>query len=330
MILHKIRLATVACCLSILTPTAQVAVAQEAAAETSILTAPLPPVDGPHRTVAVASFGGTSRFQVAYGLSNVGGGLAAMLTSALVESGQFVVVERTQLSSVLAEQEIGASGIAATESAVVPGRLLGAQLLIVGEVTEFSQSDKGKGLGIGLGSGAYRLGLSPQKQTGKIGLDVRVIDTASGRVISSFTVRQELKSRAMAVSLGYKNQDAGISSFMQEPIGEAARVAINEVVQRFAAAAATQPWQGSVVEVQDDTLVINAGGDAGIRVGDRFEIRKVAKVLTDPSSGRILGRNTVTTGQAVVEQVGDTVAVARYTSSAESIPARGDLLVSGT
>jgi len=206
--------------------------------------------------------------------------------------------------------------------------LLGAQLLIVGEVTEFSDGDKGRGFGLGLSLGSKQLGLSPQSKTGTVGLDVRVIDTANGRIVAVFQVREQIKSRALAINVGYKGRSAGMTDFLRTPIGQAARSAINQVVQQFAAVAAREPWNGSVVDVEDQTLVINAGADAGVQVGDRFEIRRVSKLLTDPSSGRILGRRTEIMGHVTVEAVGDTLAYARYAAQSGLAPARGDLVTS--
>lgn len=304
--------------------------AGESAAADTLLTAPIPAVDGPKRTVAVAPFGVTSNFAAEYGFTDVGGGMAAMLATALVESQQFLVVERAQLSTVLAEQELGANAMTTPESAVQPGALLGAQLLIVGEVTEFSDADKGHGFGIGFSLGQKQLGLSPQSKTGTVGLDVRIIDTSNGRIVAAFQVREKMKSRAIAMNIGYKGRSAGISDFLRTPIGQAARSAINQVVQQFAAAAALQPWSGSVVDVEDRTLVINAGADSGVKAGDRFEIRRVSKLLTDPSSGRVLGRRTETMGFVTVETVGDTLAYARFSPESGLTPVRGDLVISGT
>ncbi|MGQ0384387.1 MAG: CsgG/HfaB family protein [Gammaproteobacteria bacterium] len=304
--------------------------AGESAAEETLLTAAIPAVDGPKRTVAVAPFGATSAFAAEYGFTDVGGGMAAMLATALVESRQFLVVERAQLSTVLAEQELGANAMTTPESGVQPGALLGAQLLIVGEVTEFSDADKGRGFGLGLNLSGKQLGLSPQSKTGTVGLDVRVIDTSNGRIVAAFQVREQMKSRSVAVNVGYKGRSAGISDFLRTPIGQAARSAINQVVQQFAAVAASQPWSGSVVEADRRTLVINAGADSGVKVGDRFTIRRVAKVLTDPSSGRVLGRRTEILGFATIEEVGDSLAYANFMPVFGSTATRGDLVISGT
>jgi curli biogenesis system outer membrane secretion channel CsgG len=304
--------------------------AAEPALSDTLLSGPIPAVDGPKRTVAVAPFGVTSQFAAEYGFTDVGGGMAAMLATALVESNEFLVVERAQLSTVLAEQELGVNAMTTAESGVQPGQLLGAQLLIVGEVTEFSDAAKGRGFGLGFSMGQKQLGLSPQSKTGTVGLDVRVIDTANGRIVAAFRVREEVKSRSIAINVGYKGRSAGLSDFLRTPIGQAARNAINQVVQQFAAAASGQPWSGSVVEVEGGSLVINAGAEAGVRIGDRFVIRRVARLLTDPASGRVLGRRTEIMGFATVEEVGDALAYARFTPVFGSTAARGDLVISGT
>ena len=71
-----------------------------------VLTGAVPEVTGPKRTVAVGKFDSIGAFNNKYGNWDIGGGLAAMMTTALVESGRFIVVERAQLQQVLAEQEM--------------------------------------------------------------------------------------------------------------------------------------------------------------------------------------------------------------------------------
>ena len=47
---------------------------------------------GPKKRIAVAKFDTIGSFSAEYGTWDIGGGLAAQLTTALVESGQFIVV----------------------------------------------------------------------------------------------------------------------------------------------------------------------------------------------------------------------------------------------
>ncbi len=69
---------------------------------------------------------------------NLGAAAADELTTQLVQSGKFTVVERAQLSTLLSEQDLGASGRVSSATAARIGELLGVQLLFTGSITQFS------------------------------------------------------------------------------------------------------------------------------------------------------------------------------------------------
>ena len=71
------------------------------------------------------------------GYNHVGVGVADMLTTALVKSGKFVVIERAEFDKVLEEQKLGQSGVVTPESAPKVGKALGVELLVIGSVSEF-------------------------------------------------------------------------------------------------------------------------------------------------------------------------------------------------
>src|SRR5689334_18266173 len=63
-----------------------------------VLTAPVKPLAGPRRVVAVGKFDCIGSFRQNFGDWDIGGGMSAMLATALLECEQFVVVERAYLS----------------------------------------------------------------------------------------------------------------------------------------------------------------------------------------------------------------------------------------
>src|SRR5690606_2099127 len=75
----------------------------EMPADPGVLTGKVPAVKGPKRVVAVARFDAVGSFTAVYGNWDVGGGLEAMLITALMESGRFIVVERAHIQPILAE-----------------------------------------------------------------------------------------------------------------------------------------------------------------------------------------------------------------------------------
>jgi curli biogenesis system outer membrane secretion channel CsgG len=283
---------------------------------------------GPKHTVMVAPFGTTSHFQGEFGQTDVGGGLAAMLTTALTESGAYIVVERAHLSNVLAEQELSVTGLARGTGNPLPGALVAAQFMIVGEVTEFSDTDKTKGLGFGIGLGNSVLNLAPQKRTGAVALDLRIVDTRTAEIVEAVKVRETTTAKATAVSFAHKKHSVGSQNFARSPLGQAARKAIDTVVARFAEVASQQPWSGTVVDIEGEFVTISAGAESGLKVGDRLEVRRVAKVLTDPVTGRVLGRRMVTIGEIVIASVEGQLAYARLPVDASALPGRGDVVLS--
>src|SRR3990167_7827111 len=111
------------------------------------------PKQGPKARVAVSQFGTTDRFASVYGGWNIGGGLAAQLVTALIDTGRVVVVERAILSKVLIEQELGQNRLSSSFTQTPSGQLLGVDYLIVGEVTEFEEQQMGGGAALSVMKG---------------------------------------------------------------------------------------------------------------------------------------------------------------------------------
>ena len=88
------------------------------------------------QTVAVFPF--SSNDELAK--QRVGFAVSELLTSKLAKLPEFTVVERSQLDQVLKEQKLQTTGAIDPESAVRVGKLLGAQLLVLGSVEKLGGS----------------------------------------------------------------------------------------------------------------------------------------------------------------------------------------------
>ena len=88
---------------------------------------------GMKKRVAVFLFedksGGNQRW---YGSKGVGEGITDMITTELVQSGEYTVIERDQLDQLLKEQDLGQSGIVTPQSAAQVGKVLGVELAVYG------------------------------------------------------------------------------------------------------------------------------------------------------------------------------------------------------
>jgi len=80
-------------------------------------------------SVAVLDFDAKEMAGVDYGLK-----VADLLTTVLSASGDLVVVERTRLKDILAEQSLSLSGVVNPDEAVAVGKITGARLVICGRI----------------------------------------------------------------------------------------------------------------------------------------------------------------------------------------------------
>ena len=300
----------------------------------AILTDAVPAVSGPKRTVAVGEFDAVGAFTATYGSWDVGGGLSAMLTSALVESNRFIEVERARLQQILTEQELKGNGITSGSATPNLGQMTGVQLLVYGSITEFGTADKGGGFSIGVsGGGLGGLGgllsgaLSPRRAEGVVAMDFRVVDTTTGRVLETHRVREMIESNGFDVSVGYRGISLGSNQFYNTPLGQATRRAITRAVQLLARDADKAGWTGQVVDFERNEIYINAGSATGVKSGDTFMVERVVKRLTDPATNEVLLLKKKRLGIVEVGEVGEKIAIGTFKPLDTDAPARGDLVV---
>jgi len=290
-----------------------------------------PTLPGPKRSVVVDKFESTAQFDAAYGNWDVGGGLAAMLATALQQSGQFVVLERASMGRVIFEQELKGNNTANPETGPRLGQVGAAQFVVVGAVTEFGMQDKGGGFNIGIGGSAKGNPLSSLFGTkhaeGAVAIDMRVVDTSTTQVVQTVKVKEPISQTSLNVSLDYKQMNMGGDQFDNTPLGEAARHAIDKAVAEIIATASREPWHALLVDYDGKEAVINAGRNAGVKPGDHFDVERISQRLTDPATGEVLSVRRARLGTLEVTGVEDKVSFAAFTSADGNQPVRGDLVM---
>jgi curli biogenesis system outer membrane secretion channel CsgG len=287
-----------------------------------------PPLQGPKKRVAVVRFESTGKFAQKYGDWDIGGGLAAQLTTALAESGYFVVVERAALSDLLREQEMALEKVVSKESAAKVGQVLGAQLLVKGAVTEFEQDAEGGGLKLGVGGlpGGLSLGGGGNTVSALVAIDLRLIDTSTSQVVKSVRADGKAARRGLAASIDTRQVSLGGDAFKNTALGMATREAIMKAVWNVQQTMERMPWTGRVMEVAEGQVYINAGQDAAIKEGDTFVVSSPVRELTDPETGAVRGIIENRLGQMRIEKVEDKFSVGRMVEGAAGAPKRGDFV----
>jgi curli biogenesis system outer membrane secretion channel CsgG len=281
------------------------------------------PYHGPKKTIAVTKFDAHGAFVAKYGSWDIGGGLSAMLVTELVKTKRFIVVDRADLDAVLREQQMAVDQLA-TASVPKVGQLLGAQLLVRGSVTEFDEEESGGGFSIGGGTSKLLGSIAPQWRNGHVTIDLRLIDTTTGRILQSHTADANIKAIGVALEVAHKNISLGGDGFDKTPLGKATRAAINDSVGFVVHEMDDVPWQALVAKVKGNKIYINAGQNASVRLGDVLGIYRVVDTVTDPVSKEVLGVEEQQIGQVQIIKVAPRYSTAQF--GGKHRPKVGDIL----
>ena len=261
--------------------------------------APTPvPYTGIKKRIAVAGFENKSGRS---GERRLGDGMAEMLTTALMNTGRFIVVERAALEDILGEQSLQERGKLVKTTGPKTNRLIGAQVLIRGAITEYEASKAGgaggiviKGIGLGMGGSVAH-----------VGLDLRMYDTSTGEVLQSHRSVGEAKSTGLAVGGASGDVAFGAGGYWKTPLGEATRKAINNAVDFIVSKMEYIPWQSSIVKVEKDMVYVSGGQDVNMSTGNTYTVYSVGEELIDPVTGLSLGSEQSQTGRIQITSVHD-------------------------
>lgn len=192
--------------------------------------------NGPQARIAVARFENKASNSGRWWNPSIGDGMADMLTTALFNSGRFIVLERQAVDDVLAEQDLGASGRVRGDTAAAIGEIEGAELLVVAAVTEFSENASGTRGSIGGGRlGKVIGGIAGGSSSAHMAIDLRIIDTATSRVLAATSVEGEAKDFDIGGALaGYTGRHAlggALSTWENTPREKALRQVIGKAVE---------------------------------------------------------------------------------------------------
>lgn len=259
------------------------------------------------KIVAVSRFENKSNWKGQWDLDN---GMADQLTNALVQSGQFVVLERQTLEDVLSEQNLAASGMAQKSSTARAGKLTSAQMLVKGTITEFEEASSGGGGGIRV----LGVGVGGAKKTAHVGMTIRLIDTTTGQVLYSERVEGKAESESVSGSVDLGAVSFGGDAFHKTPLGKAVQQAIDNCVEIITSKMQGIPFKASIIKAEGSEVFIAAGKQSGVSPGDTFSAYKLGEELVDPDTGELLGADETKIGTVQVFDVKDKYSKAKVLS----------------
>jgi curli biogenesis system outer membrane secretion channel CsgG len=262
---------------------------------------------------------------------NIGKGIQAMLVKRLAEQGKVVIVERSKIKELEAEQDRNAGNRVKQGTGARIGRISGADAILAGDIVIFGRDDKkkqvkGGGLIGGVIGGVSNMG---KEDKAVVAIDYRLIDAETSEIIATGEAKGESarKSSGLGGMLGVLGKaGAGVevdmtsSNFAQTIIGEATMDCVNKLADIMNKQAedmrkTVREVETSVADVSGNTLVIAAGANDGVNVGEVFEIHEVVREVKDPTTKEVLDRITNKVGEMTVTSVRDKIATGSYIGS---------------
>ena len=204
----------------------------------------------------------------------------------------------------LAEQNFSNSDRANPTSAAKIGQLLGVDTIIIGSITQFGRDDKHTNIGGGGFGSKYGLGgIGTKNSKAIVAVSARMVNVNTGEIISAVTGTEVRSSRGGTSLLGAGGGrrrwrgvgavDMGSSNFGNTILGEATHKAVDDMGAQLDASATKVPTNklevsGLVADVSGNTLIVNVGKKAGLKVGDVLDVSRPVRVVKDPATGKVI------------------------------------------
>lgn len=255
--------------------------------------------------VAIMDFENKSQ----HGGWRLGQGASDILTTELVKTGKFNVMERDRLAAIIKEQNLGASGRIDPSTAARIGKIIGVEYIITGAITEYGQSRaSGGGRGVNIGKKGYHATV-----------DIRMINAATGEIVfadSASHSKSAINVRVFGIGGG--------ESFNEKKATEVMREAIKNLTAQITSAPiksggskSTAGSSGSetlVADVDGNTITLNKGKNAGFKTGQKVTISRKGKVIKDPQTGKVLKIKYKKIGAIELTEVEDSYAEGKVIS----------------
>lgn len=214
-----------------------------------------------------------------------------MLTTALVKTQKFDVIERDRMEEILKEQGMGSFGI--TSDGYDQLNLTGLDYVVIGAITQYGITEEGASFG----------GFGTAKKKANMAVDVRILDVENGTAALAESVAVEADgSRAFAVEgVGGRVKDDAA-----QLLGNVMRLAARDIT--FTVVSSVYPIRVAT-KAGNGEIILNYG-DGLLQDGDTLHIFSEGESFTDPTTGEVLGSE-----EELVARVSVTSAESRFSKA---------------
>lgn len=239
------------------------------------------------RKVAIARFTNETKYGQSFFLDSrndrIGKQAVDILSSKLMATEKFIILERADLDKIQRELNMG-------ESALLKNM---ADYLIVGSVTEFGRKDLSR---VGIFSRV-------KKQVAYAKVHIRLIDVYTGQLLYSEEGEGEAFSEAGTVfGVGAR---AGYDSTLNDKVLEAA---ITNLSSNIIENLLDKPWRAYLLGYENGYFIVSGGKSQNIQPGDVFDVFQEGRKVINPQTKMYLTLPGVKKGALkVIRCLGDSI-----------------------
>lgn len=277
---------------------------------------------------------GINSYKVPISEYNVGLGapvhdIESFVTAGFKNTNRYRLFERGQLGHVTDEQKRGMEGTEAPQSAPAAGKVTGVQYLVETTVNEW-KADKNKS-----DTRAGRLGMSSLtggvfgRSKAEVAMSFKIIDATTSELVDTRVVRatcDNWKIGAGGLFFGESSILGGLTQIEKtSPASYAVQSCVNKAIYEIVSTLKARPWSGIVMDAREGDIYVNAGADAGLKVGMQLTAIKKGVDMTNPETGQVIHTHGKEIGTLDITEVNDDYTVARPKSDCKGV-AKGDVV----
>ncbi|AIT82802.1 CsgG/HfaB family protein [Novosphingobium pentaromativorans] len=217
------------------------------------------------RKIAIGRFTNETRYGQTLlrdsNLDPLGKQAADILAAYLVQSGDFLVFERGDMTQIASEQErLGG----ADED------MVGVDTLIIGSIVEFGRSEDGK-------RGLFN---RERTQRAHAKVAIRLVDVRTGLAFHSATGSGEATTETKT-TLGM----GSTARFDGSLTDKALSVAIEDVLEELSNTIQAREWRTDILAVENGQVFVSGGPSQGLKAGARLAVMKAGRSVKSRQTG---------------------------------------------
>lgn len=186
--------------------------------------------------------------------------VADMLTQKLVESGQFLVLERPDLGRLEAEARTSGSDF----------NNVGVDTLIIGSLVEFGRNT----------TGTKGFWSKSKKQTASAKVAFRLVDTTNG--VAYFSASGAGAASTETGEVAFVGSTASYDGSLNDAAIDAA---ISDVVDEVIQNLSQRPWNTAFLSATAEGIYISGGQSQGIQAGMDLAVETIGRKVKSPQTG---------------------------------------------